>query len=98
MRCNGGHWYDKLSVWVSRNRVPRIKLHSIRIQKTHFYSWEEDASVIIYFEEFRRKIQHIILKEKQTALNSDNFATLAAKWEKFTAFYDFFCPDCHITY
>ena len=70
----------------------------LEFKKHIFYSWEEDASVIIFFEEFRRKIQHIIVKEKQIALNSDNFATLAAKWEKFTEFYDFFGPDCQITY
>ena len=70
----------------------------LEFKKHIFYSWEEDASVIIYFEEFRRKIQHIIVKEKQIALNSDNFGTLAAKWEKLTAFYDFFGPDCQITY
>ena len=70
----------------------------LEFKKHIFYSWVEDASVLSFFEEFRRQIQYIIVKEKQIALNSEKFATLASKWEKFTEFYDFFGPDCQIMY
>ena len=70
----------------------------LEFKKHIFYSWEEDVLVSSFFEEFRRKIQHLIIKEKQIAINSDNFAAFSTKWENYTAFYDFFGPDCQIMY
>ena len=70
----------------------------LEFKKYIFYSWEEDVTVLNFFEAFRRKIMHLIIKEKQIAVKSDNFETFANKWELYTEFYDFFGPDCQIVY
>ena len=39
---------------------------------------------------------HLIVKEKQIAISSDDFETFCQKWEHFTEFYDFRGPDSQI--
>ena len=70
----------------------------LEFKNIYFIPGKRMPQLLVFFEEFRRKIQYIIVKEKQIALNSEKFATLASKWEKFTEFYDFFGPDCQIMY
>ena len=65
-------------------------------KKFMFYNWEENVRVEQLFERFKRKVMHLIIKEKNIALSGDRFETFMNKWENFTEFYDFLGPDCQV--
>ena len=65
-------------------------------KKFIFYNWEENVRVEQLFERFKRRIMHLIIKEKMIALGVDKFDTFISKWENFTEMYDFLGPDCQI--
>ena len=53
-------------------------------KKFIFYNWEENVRVEQLLERFKRRIMHLIIKEKTIALGRNNFDTFRIKWEKFT--------------
>ena len=68
----------------------------LELKKFIFYNWEENVRVEQLFERFKRRIMHMLIKEKNIALSVDKFDTFMIKWEKFTEIYDFLGPDCQI--
>ena len=68
----------------------------LELKKFTFYNWEENVRVEQLFERFKRRIMHLLIKEKMTALSLDKFDTFMIKWENFTEIYDFLGPDCKI--
>ena len=68
----------------------------LEFKKHIFYNLEENVRVATFFESFRRKIMHLIVKEKQIAMIGNNFESFSKKWENYTEFFDFFGPDCQI--
>jgi hypothetical protein len=68
----------------------------LELKKLIFYNFEENVRVEQLLERFKRRIMHLIIKEKMRALGADNFEAFKIKWENFTEFYDFFGPDCQV--
>ena len=65
----------------------------LELKKYIFYNFEENVGVLQLFERFKRRIMHLIIKEKMVALKDGNYETFRVKWENFTEIYDFYGPD-----
>ena len=68
----------------------------LELKKYIFYNFEENVGVVHLFERFKRRIMHLIIKEKNLALSAGNYETFRVKWENFTEIYDFYGPDCQV--
>ena len=70
----------------------------LELKKELFYNWEENVNIDAFFVNFKKKIMHLMIKEKQIALSTDKFELFTEKWKLFISIYDFMGPDCQITY
>ena len=68
----------------------------LELKKEIFYNWRENVGVATFFNCFKQKIMHLIVKEKQIAIASNKFEAFAQKWLNYVEIYDFLGPDCQI--
>ena len=68
----------------------------LELKKYIFYNFEENVGVVHLFERFKRRIMHLIIKEKMSALSAGNYETFRVKCENFTEIYDFYGVDCQV--
>ena len=70
----------------------------LELKKELFYNCGENVSIDAFFVNFRKKIMHLIIKEKQIALSKDKLDLFVEKWKLFVSIYDLMGPDCQIMY
>ena len=70
----------------------------LELKKFIFYNFEENVRVVQLFERFKRRIMHLIIKEKLLAIKDGKYETFKVKWENFTEIYDFYGPDCQVIF
>ena len=70
----------------------------LELKKELFYNWVENVSINAFFVNFKTKIMHLMIKEKQIALSKNKLDLFIEKWKLFVTIYDFMGPDCQILY
>ena len=55
----------------------------LELKKELFYNWEENVNIDAFFVNFRKKIMHLMIKEKQIALSTDKLELFTEKWKLF---------------
>ena len=68
----------------------------LQLKKEIFYNWKENVSIVAFLNNFKLKIIHLIIKEKQIAISRSNFVNFEEKWQNYCEIYDFRGPDCQI--
>ena len=68
----------------------------LELKKYICYNFEENVGVVHLFERFKRRIMHLIIKEKMSALSAGNYETFRVKCENFTEIDDFYGVDCQV--
>jgi hypothetical protein len=58
----------------------------------------ENVSIDAFSVNFRTKIVHFMIKEKQIALSKDKLDLFVDKWKLFVSINDFMGHDCQIIY
>ena len=68
----------------------------LQLKKEIFYNWEENVTIVAFFDIFISKVKKLMIKEKHVALSKNSFYKFQDKWKDFCIIYDFRGPDCEI--